>query len=232
MATNRTIVSRIRSMHKLLSSDNSINDRTVLQEAKSSARMLIKQRLDKRQLFNTPTIFTPIDCLELESVSIAECCDYVSEKQVGRSKYKLPKIGEGAFGLAIQGVFSVDGNKKLKETTPSRYSNSAKLGLTTPDLFYWVYNEYLYVSNADIKVVKIIAYFEDDIPDDIRYATCECTGSKPKDCNHTPMDDEFKCPGYLEDTVVKMVSQYLLSTYFKIPEDKTSNYSDEQVNKN
>jgi hypothetical protein len=46
-----------------------------------------------------------------------------------------------------------------------------------------------------------------------------------------PLDLEFKCPGYLEDVVVKDTLQILLQTYYRIPVDHTSDNKDDQVNK-
>lgn len=231
MATNRDIVSRIRSTHKLLSSDNTINDRTVLAEARDAARMLIKQRLDKRLLYQSPNIFSTIDCLEMEEAPIAECCEFISNKIVAKSKLPLPKIGEGNFGLALQGVFSVELNIKLKEITPARYSNMAKLGLINEDYFYWIMpNRHLYCTVPEVTTLKIIAYFEEDIPQNMLFPDCECN-KKPKNPCSSPLDDEFKCPGFLEDMVKKMVSQTLLSAYFKIPVDHSSDNKDDQTNK-
>lgn len=231
MGTNRDIVSRVRSTHKLLSADNTINDRTVLAECKAVSRLLIKQRLDKRLLYQSPNIFTTIDCLELEEAPIAECCDFISNIMIAKSKHPLPKVGEGNFGLAFQGVFGVEHNIKLKEITPARYANMQKLGLINKDVYYWIMpNKHLYVTDPNVKVIKVIAYFEEDIPDYILFPDCPCSTKKKNLCPE-PLDEEFKCPGYLEDTVVKMVSQTLLSTYFRIPNDHTSDNKDDQTNK-
>jgi hypothetical protein len=231
MSTNRDIVSRIRSTHKLLSADNTVNDRTILAEAKAAKHTLIKQRLDKRLLYQTPTIFSSIDCLEMEDAPIAECCDYISNKMIAKSKYPLPKIGEGSFGLAIQGVFGVEQNVKLKEITPSRYVNMQKLGLSTKDVYYWIMpNRHLYVTDSNVKMLRVLAYFEEDIPTHLQLPECSCRTKKIDKCS-SPLDEDFKCPGYLEDTVVRMVSQTLLSSYFRIQNDHTSDNKDDQTNK-
>lgn len=231
MSTNREIISRVRSTHKLLSADNSITDRAILAECKAVSRMLIKQRLDKRLLFQSPNIFSTIDCLEMETASIAECCDFISDKEISKSKYPLPKIGEGNFGLALQGVFGIEHNVKLKEITPARYANMQKLGLMTNDVYYWIMpNKHLYVTDPNIRILKVIAYFEEDIPQHLLFPECPCESKKKNKCS-SPLDDEFKCPGYLEDTVTRMVSQTLLSTYFRIQNDHLSDNKDDQVNK-
>lgn len=231
MGTNRDIISRVRSTHKLLSADNTINDRTILAEAKSAAKVLIKQRLDKRLLYQSPNIFSEIECLEMEPAPIAECCDFISNKLIAKSKHPLPKLGEGSFGLALQGVFSIEHNIKLKEITPARYANMQKLGLQSKDVYFWIMpNKHLYATDEAIEVLKVIAFFEEDIPQHLLYPDCPCNNKKKNNCSN-PLDEEFKCPGFLEDAVVRMVSQTLLTSYFKIPNDHTSDHKDDQTNK-
>jgi hypothetical protein len=230
MSTVRDNISRVRSLEKLLSADNSITDRVIMRELKSKAIFYIRRETDKRRLWQTSTIFSNIPCLEMKEVPMAECCEYVSNCTISRSKHKLPKISEGIFGLLVHGVFSVDGGKKLKETTISRYANLLKLGLPN-DVYYWFYNQYLYVSAPSVKLINIWAYFEEDIADDLLYPPCPCANAPKKNPCLNPLDLEFKCPGYLEDVVVKDTVKTLMETYFRVAVDHTSDSKDDQVNK-
>lgn len=234
MSTLRQAVSRVRSLDKMLNADNTITDRVISNELKSKAIFYIKREVDKRKLWNTSTVFTNIPCVEMIEVPASECCDYVSDQKLARSKYQLPKISDGIYGLLIHGVFSVDimsgTGTRLKEMTVSRYTNILKLGLPTKDVYYWVYDRYLYISSPRVEVANIWAYFEEDVPDNLLYPTCPCPGEKPNPCINA-LDKEFKCPGYLEDVVVKDVLQTLLATYYKVPVDHNSDNKDDQVNK-
>lgn len=231
MSTVRQVVSRVRSLDKMLNGDNTVTDRVIASELKSKATFYIRRETDKRKLWNTSTIFTNIPCVEMIPIPTSDCCDYVSDQMVARSKHKLPKFCDGIYGLLIHGVFSVDSSRKLKEITLGRYINLLKLGLSTNDVYYWIYDRYLYISSPRVEVASIWAYFEDDIPNELLYPTCPCNNQdKPNPCIN-PLDLEFKCPGYLEDVVVKDVLQTLLATYYKIPVDHTSDNKDDQVNK-
>src|SRR5690554_5256757 len=106
MATLRYLVSNIRSKHRLLSADAVINDRVIASEIKANTYLLIKRETNLRKLWNTSTIFTTIPCLEMKNVSISECCDYVNNCEVARSKHKLPDISEGNYQYLIQGIYS------------------------------------------------------------------------------------------------------------------------------
>lgn len=231
MSTVREMVSRVRSLEKLLSSDASITDRVIMRELKSKALVFIKQQIDKRRLWQTSTIFTQIPCVEMITVPTANCCDYVSDQNVSRSKFKFPKIAEGAYGLLVHGVFSVDSGQKLKEITLARYINILKLGLPTKDTYYWFYDHYLYISSPYVKVANVWAYFEDDVPANLLYPTCPCPDQSVMNPCLNPLDLEFKCPGFLEDAVVKDTLDVLMKTYFRTQVDHTSDNKDDQVNK-
>ena len=214
----------------MISGDNSITDRVVLRELKSNASVFIKQQLDKRRLWATNSIFTTVNCLEMIEVPTSECCEYVSDTTWSRSKHRLPKIGDAAFGLIIQGVYSADGSVKIDETTLASYINYKKLYPKKKKLFYLILDGYLYVTSPLVAVVKIVAYFEDDLPRFILYPECPCSVPPPDPCMN-PLDYDFKCPGFLESPVVTQTIKMLMETYFRTQVDHTSDNKDDQTNK-
>lgn len=237
MSTLRKLVSDVRGMHKLLSTDNLITDRVIASEIKNNANLLIKRETNLRKLWATDTLFVTIPCLEMIEVPISECCDYVDECTVSRTKFKLPRIAEGNYQYIIQGVWSINamgGNgKKLKEITINRYINLLKLPVIKKEIYYWIVNDYLYTNDPYLQAVRMAALFEKDVPNEIMFSDCDCGGPKVSDDEYckNPLDKEFGCPGYLEKQVLDLTSQKLLSTYFKINDDKTSDNKDDQVSK-
>lgn len=230
MSIIRNIISDIRGTAKLLSSDNLISDRVVLGEMKGAASMLIKQQIDKRKLFNSPNIFTNITCLEMQEVPIGECCEYTSQFMIAKSVLPIPRIAESIYGLLVQKCTSIDNLVSFKETTPRRFSNLLKLNLPKKDIYFWVENGHLYITNSNIKRVNISAFFEEDVPYTILCPQdCDCKSNNNCDPCVNPLDLEFKCPGFLENTVKDMVYKKLLSVYFNVPSEgnKTSNNMDE-----
>lgn len=235
MATLRNLVSTVRASHKLLSSDSLITDRAVAAEIKSSAFLLIKRETNLRKLWATDTIFTTIPCLEMMEVPISECCEYVDECTIARSKYKLPRISEGNYQYLIQGVYSINAmsgtGKKLKEITINRYINLLKLPLIKNQMYYWILNGYLYITNPLLQAIRISAFFEEDVPNEIMFSDCACGNSGPTDeewCKN-PLDKEFALPGYLEKQTLELTSQKLLNTYFRLKTDMTQNAVDGQA---
>jgi hypothetical protein len=238
MATLRKMVSDIRGMTKLISTDNLITDRVIASEIRNNTQLLIKRETNLRKLWATDTVFTTIPCMELIEVPISECCGYTDPCQVARTRFKIPRISEGNYQYLIQGVWSINAmggqGTKFKEVTINRYLNLLKLPIIKNQTYYWIANEYLYVSNPMLKAVRIAAFFEEDVPNELMYPACGC-GPVPvvpnEDYCKNPLDKEYGCPGYLEQQVLAMTTQKLLQTYFRINDDKTADAKDDQVSK-
>jgi len=235
MSTFRKLVSDVRSMHKLLSTDNLITDRAVMSEIRNNAFLLIKRETNLRKLWATDTVFTTIPCLEMVEVPISECCDYSDPCSVSRTKFKLPRITEGNYQYVIQGVYSINAmsgqGKKLKEITINRYINLLKLPIIKKEEYYWISNGYLYVNNPLLKAIRLVALFEEDIPNSIMYPECGCGSPEytSEELCKNPLDKESPVPGYLEKQVLELTSQKLLSTYFRLKTDITSDGVDGQA---
>jgi len=232
MATLRKLVSDVRSMHKILSTDSLLTDRAIASEIRNNSILLIKRETNLRKLWATSTLFTTIPCLEMIEVPISECCDYQDPCNVARTKYKIPRISEGNYQYLIQGVYSINAmggtGTKLKEITINRYTNLIKLPIIKKEEYYWILNDYLYVNNPLLQAIRLAACFEQEVPNELMYPETGCGGCGPSDedwCMN-PLDKPFSLPGYLEKQVLELTSQKLLSTYFQLKTDITSDNLD------
>jgi hypothetical protein len=234
MATGRKLVSDVRSMHKILSTDSLITDRAILSEIRINTNLLVKRETNLRKLWATDTLFTTIPCLEMCEVPISECCDYVDECTIARSKEKLPRISEGNYQYVIQGVYSINAlngkGVKLKEITVNRYVNLLKLPIIKKEAYYWIANGYLYISNPLLQAIRFVALFEEDVPNNLLYPECDCGKEYTvEELCINPLDKEFPLPGYLEQQVLQLTSQKLLSTYFRLKTDMADQGIDGQA---
>ena len=235
MSTGRKLVSDVRSTHKLLSTDSLITDRAILSEIRNNSLLLIKRETNLRKLWATDTLFTTIPCLEMCEVPLSECCNYVDECTIARSKEKIPRISEGNYQYVIQGVYSINAlggqGKKLKEISVNRYINLLKLPIIKNEAYYWITNGYLYVNNPLLQAVRFVAFFEEDVTNDILYPEdCDCGKQFTlEEICINPLDKKFPLPGYLEQQVLQLTSQKLLSTYFNIKTDITADGVDGQA---
>lgn len=232
--TGRKLVSNVRSMHKLLSVDNKITDRVIFSEIRNNSIFLIKRETNLRKLWATDTIFSTIPCLEMIEVPISECCDYVDNCTISRSKYKIPRISEGNYQYTIQGIWSINAmrgkGKKLKEITINRYINLLKLGLIKKEVYYWIVNGYIYTNNPLLQALRIAAFFEEDIPNELNFPDCDCGKEYTlEELCKNPLDKEFPLPGYLEKSVLDLTSQKLLNTYYRLKSDLTQDGIDGQA---
>ncbi len=234
MSTGRKLVSDVRSQHKLLSTDSLITDRAILSEIKNQSWLLIKRETNLRKLWSTDTLFTTIPCLEMIEVPISECCSYSDPCTIARSKYKIPKISEGNYQYVIQGVYSINamgGNgTKLKEISVNRYLNLLKLPIIKKQSYFWISNDYLYVTNPLLEAIRLVAFFEEDISNEIMFPDCGCGDSVSLEerCKN-PLDKEVPIPGYLVEQVLSLASTRLLQTYFNIKTDMANNGIDGQA---
>ena len=235
MATLRKLVSDVRSVHKILSTDSLITDRAIASEIRNNSLLLIKRETNLRKLWATDTLFTTIPCLEMIEVPISECCNYVDECSVARTKLKLPRISEGNYQYVIQGVYSINAmsgqGKKLKEITINRYINLLKLPIIKKEEYFWISNGYLYVNNPLLKSIRFVALFEEDVENEIMYPECGCgtpENTLEEICKN-PLDKEFPLPGYLEQQTLELTSKKLLSTYFNLKTDTSAEGIDGQA---
>jgi hypothetical protein len=224
MATLRKLVSDVRAMHKILSTDALTTDRAIASEIRNNSLLLIKRETNLRKLWSTDTLFTTIPCLEMVEVPISECCNYVDECSIARTRFKLPRMSEGNYQYVIQGVYSINAmsgrGSKLKEISVNRYLNLLKLPVIRKENYFWISNDYLYVTNPDVKSIRLVAFFEEDVNNDIMFPECGCgTNYTDEQICINPLDKEFPLPGYLEQQVLQLTSQKLLSTYFNIKTD-------------
>ncbi len=232
MSTLRKLVSDVRGMHKLLSGDNLINDRTIASEIKINTIMLVKRETNLRKLWATDTLFTTIPCLEMIEVPISECCAYQDECNISRTKYKIPRISEGNYQYLIQGVYSINAlgglGTKFDEITINRYINLLSLPIIKKEDYFIVLNDYIYVTNPNLLAIRIAACFEEDIPNEILYPKEGCGDCQPsiEELCRNPLDKQYILPGYLEKQVLELTSQKLLNTYYKVKTDLTENNID------
>jgi hypothetical protein len=82
-----------------------------------------------------------------------------------------------------------------------------------------------------LKSIRFVALFEEDVKNEIMYPECGC--GSPDYTNEqlcmNPLDKEFALPGYLEQQVLQLTSQKLLTTYFNIKTDVSQEGIDGQA---
>jgi hypothetical protein len=218
--TNRDIVNQIRGMFKLLSSDALITDRVVLSEIRTTVALLVKREINLRKLLNSPNLFTTIPCIQMTPVPLGECCNYTSPQTIARSINQLPTIGDSQYDLIVR-CMGIDNMREFNYTSPQRYANLLRMHLPER-IYFWIMDNYLYVTNPDAVSVNLYAYIPGDISGDTLYPSgCDCKQNPDVSliCMN-PLDREAKIPSYMIEDVKTIVSQKLLKTYYNVGDIK------------
>lgn len=206
------VISTVKSLNKDLFDDSLISDRFLYKIISSTANELIKRELNQRKLLNSSNVFTPLECLPLKEVSITEC-NIDSCNKIRRSVDKLPKLSEGIYDYAIQGVYNVNNSEEIFPTSIREYINLSKLRFKPVKEYYLIKDDYLYILNPNIESVNIYAYFSD-------------TFFKMDKCS-SYYEAEFKIPQYLEKSLYSIVRNDLID-YNKKGKDITDNNLEEK----
>ena len=105
-----------------------------------------------------------------------------------------------------------------------------KLAIVKNHYYFWISNGYLYVNNPLLKAIRLAAFFEEDVPNEIMYPECGCGTPEYTDEEYckNPLDKEYALPGYLEQQALSLTSQKLLATYFQIKTDMSNEGIDGQ----
>jgi hypothetical protein len=93
--------------------------------------------------------------------------------------------------------------------------NLLKLPIIKNEAYFWIHNDYLYITNPMLKTARISAFFESDVPNTIAFGCSSQSIDTVAYCMN-PLDKEYGVPGYLEKQVLELTSQKLLQTYFRI----------------
>jgi len=222
--TNREIISDIRKANKFMEYDTMVSDRFLLSLAFKYSLLLIQRETNKRKLWNLSNAFHTINCFKLEQVPLSQCLDFTSSEIISKSVDKLPNVENGYYGNLIQGVYDIEGRVEIKATSLKQYQNYLKLNKfrsLKKEAFYFIEEGYLYITHPSIEAVKIVALFSEYDVNLSKYKQCDCDCCDDDDC-YAPLDEEFKCPGYLTSSVLEMVNNQL-RVYAQLREDKTDN---------
>lgn len=217
--TYRNIVGKIRGLLKLSSPDALISDRLILSVIQGVNTKLVTQQLNKRIGSNSPNLFTNIPCIRMKSVPLYSCCETQSQCNIAKSIDPIPDIVDSYYNLAIRHVSSVDGKVKFNEMdSPARYSNLLKIYPKTKDKYFFIVDKHLYVTDPEIELVSISAFFRDLV--DPQQFSCNKNSLV---CPTNPLDLEFRSLPKMEDDIVNICLQELMQTFKNSQEDRSSN---------
>lgn len=166
MNTIGEAISRVRNNIKAVDTDSFITDRLIYSNIIKYAKLYIKQQTAQSVQSRFNSLYVKLPCVDLIEVDKVEaCCDVKSGVLIKRTKDKLPGIMEGAGGLLLRTVASVDGSEEVFRTTPQFYNAQQKTSAAryNKTKYYWYLNGYLYIPNVDWDSIAVEGIFENKL---------------------------------------------------------------------
>lgn len=210
----RALISDIRSQLRQNSDDTILTDRHIASECSTVAINLIRRDLLSKKITDHTGILAEIPCIKMVEADLQECISIPHNCKISRSRCKIeiPAIG-------LTSVYSIDLSTRFKEVSPARYENALKLRISQKN-FFLIINQYIYVTDPEIKMIRVICPSVTDI---ILPPECTCIQNNCKN----PFDNEFKCPDFLIENIKEAVLTKF-SKYFKAShQDISTNEFDE-----
>lgn len=213
---NGELVSRISNQLRMLTKDDYISDRFVLNTAKSIATKFITQKIQRRSLDRDMSLYREIACIEFEPVDVF-ACKYVEFKSCNKLSKSIKKIGElglvfTRYGSSIKELYSIDRTTAVfEESTLYQYRNNSKRegAELAKDKFY-ILDDYIYVPTEIISLSGIVLALDQYELDDM----CGC-----EDNCESAWDKEFICPDSMLEDVIRYAIENIAMTK-QIPEDE------------
>jgi hypothetical protein len=170
METIGGVVSRLRKITKLNNPDSFYTNRDLYSIFLKYAYMYIRRQDNLNKIMKYNTIFQPFPCVELIEVDKVEACclGIQSNCTIRRTKERLPKIVDGAYGPLFRSISSIDRSIEITLTYAATYvaMSKSKTFKYNTTKYCWYIDGYLYFPNLDWDAVLIEAVFEDDLSAD------------------------------------------------------------------
>lgn len=197
--------------------DFRISDDQILFWINQVRSMLINQAIQKRQDYSDTWIQT-INCLELEPVDEAECCDFDSGCYILKSVRQLPSSIETDAINTIMKVSGLDGTSFAK-INPFRARFRKYNKYTGSSIGWYIKNNYLYiVNNIELSKVNIVGLFEN--PMDLANFT-NCSGSA---C--FSLESDYPVSLKMGNEITNYIFNTKIKPFMSEVQDKTNNASD------
>lgn len=210
--TLRDVVSELATDLKGANLDDRTSFRFLSNKFIDQLDYFLHQETRSREFMKRQNLWQPIDCVELIDVPTNACGMIDTCNTLKRSKNKLPKLIDTAFGLLVK-VFTIDGLIKYTSVLSQDYKDYINREYGPRDIrTFYLENDYIYIPNTDIVAVKVLVVSKD-------FCKVEVLNGQLTSCA-SPLDCTLSYPDYLIAITKQAVLKELLSGYKNVPEDE------------
>lgn len=199
----------------------SVSDRQLEFHINNIRAVMIRRELEKNRSIN-PDVVQDLGCLELECVNSVECCNlHIKSKNITRTKYKLPKTVELAQANAITYVGLVDSVRPVSFTSIHQAQWGQYNKWTASSKHSFLLNGYLYVTDPNLKFIKVRGIFENPRE---AHEFAQCDGCKKY--TNDLKDFEYPLGNYIWSMTKSYILQYDLGVMLGATKDIQNNSLD------
>lgn len=209
--TLRQIASDLTLDLKARNIDDHITFRYLVNKFNDKLAYYLRLEGRSRELMRDISIWQPLKCIDLIEVA-TNSCGYKDCTILKRSVKKLPEAYVLNYGLMLK-ILTVDGLITLVPIKSNELSSRTKFEYGGGNLPYWVEDDYLYIPNTEIEVVKGLILPKNPIEVKVFNNPCECV---------YPLDGEITVTDYLIGLAKKEVYMELLQSK-QIVQDEAGN---------
>jgi len=216
--TRQEVISRLRNSIKEVNADTKYTNRYLWNVFWTNSQILLKQESDRARIYNQSEIFETI-CIKMDKVSplLCDCLALPMDCVIYRSRFKLPKIVEGAYGLIYRFISSADLSNKLVLVTPYQYD--LKKSKYNKEHYVFIHNGYLWAPNTKWSNLIISAIFNEEISNQFK---CDCDEETTSSICGSLLYTGSPTPEYLIQPAIQMSLQELGMSK-GIPQDENPN---------
>ena len=211
------VTSRVKNTIKEANADSRLSTKQIVSSILTKSQVVIQRESDKLKLIKIQDIFQSLNCIDMQEVStIDDCCGVDSVTSLMRSKHKLPEMYNDDYGVIIKRITTIDESIEIKLSTPQNILRVKKDKNSKYDntVYAFFRNGYLFITNKKYPVVKVEAFFKEDLAFNKIF---KC-GEDASTCLRF-LSTRWMVPQKLQESILAMVVQELAGIYKKLPED-------------
>lgn len=212
MQTLRQVVSDLASTLKSVNLDDRISFRYLANVFRDKFSTFLRVEGRSRDVFKQAGIWQPLDCIELEDVSVTACGDIGDCQTLKRSVKKLPESYTTNYGVLLK-ILTINGLQEFKQIMQSfDYQDYVNREYGPTKEVFWLQDNYIYIPNTTVEAVRGVIIPKDPIAVDKANGRCNACAS--------PLEAQLNYPDYLITLAKQEVLRDLGGVYVPKVEDE------------
>lgn len=141
-----------------INKDAHVSRRWILSIGRQKARSYIAQKYADGTLFGEESLYTHINCLEMDRVRKIDCCfdEFKLCRILMRSKKRLPDMIYTRIGPAIIKVSNIMDDIIFTSISLRKYANNKERKYGNIDQYYYYVNDgYIYIPDINIEAINV-----------------------------------------------------------------------------